>query len=544
MNRQGTLENGPLSRADMLDRSREYLLLALVASMPFEFRFAVFGLSNLQWLFVVAAIVTAPQLIRKRRELVREPVVIAVVSLALVHWTSALLSEEFTINAVKAAVRVTAGVVLVCMALVSIDKKRVLLVWCVSAVAAAVYGVTDHFGFGVPHLFRMAEFWLGSIQRLSGSFEYPNTAATFFAMSLPLVWLVPQRMSVRLGGVAILWTALILTYSRGGFLAALAAYLALWVMSREIRRDWRSPLAFVTIAVFIFTATSLFEPVVVQRLSTVSSVKPIAATYATNFNMLRQRPGVSDAMEVTLQNVGLSVWNATGRGRMVLSYRWFDTIERRSLEDDPIETSLSSDIKQNESLTLDASFRTPARPGSYLLIWDMKSNQDWFSRMGVVPGIIEVEIAPDVQRSSSQGDLSRWYRPDRDSVPSLDATDSRLDLWKAAVRMALDNPILGVGPDNFRLMYGTYLGYSRWDSKVRSNSLYLELAATCGLLGLLAFGLVVGSIKWTWGPVSVALAVFLVHGLVDVFLLTTPIYFGFWILVGLSGTVKPLSKDR
>ena len=86
MNRQGTLENGPLSRADMLDRSREYLLLALVASMPFEFRFAVFGLSNLQWLFVLAAIVTAPQLIRKRRELVREPVVIAVVSLALVHW--------------------------------------------------------------------------------------------------------------------------------------------------------------------------------------------------------------------------------------------------------------------------------------------------------------------------------------------------------------------------------------------------------------------------------------------------------------------------
>ncbi len=185
MNRQGTLEQGAFSRADMLGRAGEYLLLALVASMPFEFRFAVFGLSNLQWLFVVAAIVSAPGLIRKRRELVREPVVIAVVSLALVHWTSAALSEEFTVNAVKAALRVTAGVVLVCIALGSFDKKRVLLVWCVSAVAAAVYGVTDHFGFGVPHLFRMVEFWLGSVQRLSGSFEYPNTAATFFAMSLP-----------------------------------------------------------------------------------------------------------------------------------------------------------------------------------------------------------------------------------------------------------------------------------------------------------------------------------------------------------------------
>ncbi len=543
MSSPGTLKEAPVNRACLLDRAGEYLLLTLVLSLPFEIRLTLFGLSNLQWLFVVAAIVSAPGLIRKRRALVREPLVIAVVSLALVYWTSALLSEALTINAVKSAVRVTTGVVLVCMALGSIDKKRVLHFWCVSSVAAAVYGIVDYFGFGYPHLFRMLEFWQGSIQRLSGSFEYPNTAATFFAMSLPLVWMVPRRMSLRLGGVAILWSALILTYSRGAFVAAVGAYVGLWVMTRERRREWRSPLAFVSVAVLIFTATTLFEPMVVQRLSTVSSDNPIAATYETNFNILRQRPGVSDEMEVTLRNVGLSTWNASGRGSMVLSYRWFDTIERRSLEDDPIETPLPSDVKQRESVTLDASFRTPARPGSYLLIWDMKSNQGYFSRMGVIPGIIEVEIESGVQRSGAQGDVSRWYRPDRETEPSIDASVSRMDLWKAAVRMALDHPILGVGPDNFRLMYGTYLGYSRWDSKVRSNSLYLELAATCGLLGLLAFGLVAGSIKWTWGPVSVALAVFLVHGLVDVFLLTTPIYFGFWILVGLSGAIEPLSEN-
>jgi len=29
-----------------------------------------------------------------------------------------------------------------------------------------------------------------------------------------------------------------------------------------------------------------------------------------------------------------------------------------------------------------------------------------------------------------------------------------------------------------------------------------------------------------------ALVVFLVHGLVDVFLMTTPVYFAFWVLVG------------
>ena len=541
---QATLDNGPFIQASMLDRVGEYLLLTLVAFIPFELRFAVLGLSNLQWLFVLAAIVSVPGFIREWRVLVREPVVIAAVVVSLVYWISAALSEEFTINAVKSAIRVTVGVVLVCMALRSVVKKRVLLVWCASAVTAAVYGVLDHLGFAFPQLFRIYEFWLGSVQRLSGSFEYPNTAATFFAMSLPLVWMVPQRMFVALGGVTVLWTALILTYSRGAFLAAIGAYVALWVMTRKNRREWRSPLAFVTIAVFVFTTTSIFAPLVIQRLSTVSSENPIATGYETNFNILRQSPGVSDEMKVTLRNVGMSVWNATGRGRMVLSYKWFDIVERRLLEDDPIQTPLSADIRQNESVTLDASFRTPAIPGSYLLIWDMKSNQDWFSRMGVVPAFIEVEIEPGVQRSTSQGDLSRWYRPDPDTIPSLDASVSRLDLWIAAVRMALDNPILGVGPDNFRLMYGRYLGYSRWDSKVRSNNLYLELAATCGLLGLFAFGLVAGSIKWKWGPVSVALGVFLLHGLVDVFLMTTSIYFAFWILVGLSGRIEPLSEIK
>jgi hypothetical protein len=31
-----------------------------------------------------------------------------------------------------------------------------------------------------------------------------------------------------------------------------------------------------------------------------------------------------------------------------------------------------------------------------------------------------------------------------------------------------------------------------------------------------------------------AIAVFLVHGFLDVFLMTTPIYFSFWILAGVS----------
>jgi hypothetical protein len=81
-------------------------------------------------------------------------------------------------------------------------------------------------------------------------------------------------------------------------------------------------------------------------------------------------------------------------------------------------------------------------------------------------------------------------------------------------------------------LYGTVLGYQRWDRNIHSNSLYLELLTGCGVLGLLAFGSAMASLRWNMQPAALAVGVFLVHGTVDSFLMTTPIYFAFWLLVG------------
>ena len=109
---------------------------------------------------------------------------------------------------------------------------------------------------------------------------------------------------------------------------------------------------------------------------------------------------------------------------------------------------------------------------------------------------------------------------------------SRSELWTAALDMALQHPILGVGPDNFRLLYGRRFGVSRWDENVRSNSLYLELFSGSGLAGLAAFGVMMAALRRSAVTPARAVGIFLIHGLVDVFLMTTPIYFGFWILLG------------
>ena len=133
-------------------------------------------------------------------------------------------------------------------------------------------------------------------------------------------------------------------------------------------------------------------------------------------------------------------------------------------------------------------------------------------------------------------------------MPSLPTTVGRMNLWRAAGRMWADRPLLGVGPDNFRHLYGGYLGLSRWDDRMHSNSLYLELLAGWGLAGTFAFlsvALLVGR-AWLrlWRSAVGAEAVralalgcgflaFFIHGLLDYFLAFTPHYLLFWTVAGL-----------
>jgi len=101
-------------------------------------------------------------------------------------------------------------------------------------------------------------------------------------------------------------------------------------------------------------------------------------------------------------------------------------------------------------------------------------------------------------------------------------------LWRAAIEMFKAHPF-GVGPDNYRLQYGKYLGALRWDTRVYSNNWYLEILTESGIVGLADLVLMMVSVRWRLEAGSLILVVFLVHGLVDVFLMTTPIYFAFWI---------------
>ena len=506
-----------------LEKIVEILLTVLVATLPFEFRtFPI--ISNLQWTFVGIAVAGLPLLLRARYTLLQDRRVVMAALFVFVQCLAALAAPDFRANAAKGAVRVGAGFVLLCVTLVIQNRDRLMRVWCVAAGVAAVYGFVDYIGFGAPDLFRAAEFYVGGVLRLSGSFEYANTAAAFFAMSLPIVWLTPGSRAVRLALSALVLIALFLTYSRGA-LIAVALMLVVWTA----RERNRTPLLLAGAGVGLYAVLALLQPVLIQRLRQGRPEKGLAAEYTPEFNLLRHRPKDMGEVTVSVKNTGAVTWLPDGEMPVTLSYHWWETDQKQLAAVAAIQTPISRPVHTGESLSITATFFTPHEPGRYLLIWDLaQKGRGWFSASGVVPGVIEADIHAENVVWYGNGDISEWLRPQN----TVDSSITRELLWKSALLLTFKNPVLGVGPDNFRLMYGRALGFSKWDTNIRSNSLYLELLAGSGILGLLTFILMILSIPRRLNAATLSILVFLVHGLVDVFLMTTPIYFAFWILLG------------
>jgi hypothetical protein len=191
----------------MRDRWPGIALGALLAQIPFEFRHTFFGLTNLQWTFVVLLLITAPRLFENRQRLLSDRLLRVAALFVAIQWLAVAYSPEFHANALKGAIRFTAGLTLLAIVRIANSDKAINRVWAVSSVLAAIYGLVAYAGLGYTWLFRTEEFYIGQIQRLSGSFEYPNTAAAYFAMSLPFVWWSPFRRVLRCTGVFILWCA-------------------------------------------------------------------------------------------------------------------------------------------------------------------------------------------------------------------------------------------------------------------------------------------------------------------------------------------------
>src|SRR5262245_5152711 len=161
-------------------RAADFAILALIAQLPFEFRYTLLGLTNLQWTFVGVVLLNGPCLLRSYKQLVSDRLVQTLAFFVAIQWLTAVFAAEFQVNAFKGAARLTAGLVLVGIARRHSESGGPGMsgwwnTWRITSVAAALYALFAYAGIGLPWLFRSGEFYIGQAQRLSGSFEYPNT---------------------------------------------------------------------------------------------------------------------------------------------------------------------------------------------------------------------------------------------------------------------------------------------------------------------------------------------------------------------------------
>ena len=511
-------------------------LAALLLVAPFEPRFTVpLGLFHLSLLEAVALPCFLVLALGSRHRRFAPPLL----ALALMIQAS-LISVSLAVpdppRAFKFALRLAA--VALFATLVARLKERDLR-WgfgalTVSGGVAAILALLE--GRGVRSLdvllgaFREIPFNVAGVRRASAGSEYPNLgAAMIFYALLAGVTLLRPRPWLRAAFVLLLTTGLAYTYSRGAWIAGLTGLLIVAWFERDGGRY--VPLVLYLGILGLFVGSAEISQI---RFGGENANDFYVATYGTH-RQFAMDPGARVLVPVTVRNAGRRPWRKSEE--IHLAYHLYEN-SRRPLVDGP-RTDLPRDVLPGETVTVQAILQAPASEGEYLLMWDLVHEETtWFSGQGVKPGVARLivgrglAVAPSVPEAEALAAI-----PD-----TLGWRPSRLELWRLAARMWSANPFFGVGPDNYRWTYGALAGKATFDTRVFSNNMFLEFAATLGSFGLAAFCAALAfalSNGWRRAPESrtalIALSILVamaVHGLADYVLAFTGHYLVFGFAVG------------
>jgi hypothetical protein len=251
-------------------------------------------------------------------------------------------------------------------------------------------------------------------------------------------------------------------------------------------------------------------------------------------------------IEVT--NNGLVTWDPAAEHPFRFSYHLLREDGVRVAEWEGMRTLFPSAVPPGGSVRLPVSVRAPGEPGRYRVLWDIEQQDRlWFSSE---PQSVLVETAASVEGPL----VSTLPISQIQFIPPQKARPGRAVLWRAALRMFAAHPLTGVGPDNFRLEYGSYAGIANADPRVHSNNMYLEMMAGTGMFGGLAFLWLVWrasrrifelwrGAKETLGAGVVAAAVAIAaHGVVDAFLGFSATYILMAITLGLTVASRSMEE--
>jgi hypothetical protein len=333
------------------------------------------------------------------------------------------------------------------------------------------------------------------------------------------------------------------TFTRAGLLAMAAAITIVAVLRLSRVPPKRAGLATLTAlsaTIFAIVLVSHSPELLATRLTTEGSQAWYGARYEVPGRLELNTGGVHRVL-IVVTNTGRLAWDSSSDPPFAMAYHWLRAESDEVVQFDGARTPFPSVVLPGRSVSFQADVIAPGRPGAYTLVWDVvHETRAWLSTEGVPPGRSQAIVsgAPVAEVTTTMHRL-----------PAASVIPTRLQLWDGALRIAADRPWLGVGPDNYRHVYGTYLGIAHWDHRVHANNSYLDILAGAGVVGLLSMlwlAAAAGITLWRrvrQAPASAhvaavsALAGWVViagHGLVDSFLSFTTTYVTFAVAAALA----------
>jgi hypothetical protein len=407
--------------------------------------------------------------------------------------------------------------------------------------------------------FRPGFHVVGGQLRATSTLLYPTIASMYLELAFVFgLWLLlePEDGAPLDAGrpaylrTGLIFSALVLiaagisaTFTRAGLVAMFVAIAMMAAV--PLARVPRAPAALgrlttLAAAVVIIVIVSHTPELLAARLTTEGSQAWYGASYRVPAT-LELTTGRHYRVPVELVNTGRLSWDSTHQPQFALAYHWLRAGSGEVVQFNGPRTPFPRVVAPRARIAFDADVFAPGQAGTYTLVWDVvHENRAWLSTEGVPPARTDVTVA---------GPAVTAVATTMEQLPPAPLRPSRPALWSAALRIAADHPWLGVGPDNYRLAYGPYLGIARWDERVHANNMYLEVLAGAGAVGLAALLWLVGAVGLAlWGSARyapatshvAAVAAFVVwvvvagHGLVDSFLGFTTTYVSFAVAAGLA----------
>jgi len=398
--------------------------------------------------------------------------------------------------------------------------------------------------------FRPGVATVGAQVRAGGPLQYPTIASMYlevvFALGLgALLAALDARRTAAVvaifAALAIVAEGIVVTFTRAGLVtvaASLAMVAATRVSWRGIDRGARlvGALAVVVAALFL---TSRSAGSMWLRLTTEGQESWYRAAIVAPDDVALAT-GANAVVPITVTNTGRLAWDSTASPPILLSYHWLGADGDRFVAFEGARTPFTRVIEPNDTIVVDARVHPPRQPGRYRLEWDLvQEGQLWFS---TEPGAVRRMSRAAVSGGVGDAPAAALIAP-----PAPTMRPGRFELWRAAVRMIATHPIVGVGPDNFRLAYGAYAGLPFADTRTHSNNMYLEMLAGGGLLAFAAFawllwratGCVARGLRLAAGcgnavaaGIAAAAIAIALHATVDSFLSFAPTYVLFSLTLG------------